>query len=613
MEPPATQPRPQTIMTARRTTLTLTFAALLLAPLAALTAVESRPPIQSKLTSGVTFRSSDAGLQRLYDAAESGLARNITVVGGMRLITEGGGYAGAYLESAPKGGEIYATRDPQIALNHQLAFVLYPRADGRMPAAVFSAGHARRTKNDQKPAEGMIWHPEPGILGSHQSLAHDWDLPETAWKTYFWIGRDRDYLQRLYSAVEAYDAHLWRTRDSNRDGLLEVWCTFDTGEDASLRYGERNAPTRWPFDLPPGARGTPDPQHPASFQSYWVELFKDKRPAPRPEELRVPFASMDLMAWSYDGRIALSKIARELGNGREDHWRQKAQEVRQKVIKSLWVPERHACFDRDREGNILPELIHNNLRAMHHGLFTQEMADAFIREHLLNPQEFWTYAPLPSIAINEALFRNVPGNDWSGQPQGLTYQRAIRALENYGHQAEVSLIGGRLLHILQKNGTGFPQQLDPFTGAGPASKHGDYSPMMFAVLEYVSRLHGIHVDVEGDRVWWSALGESKDFTYTQRWGERIWTLVCEKRQLRASLNGRELFSCTAGARLVTDKDGKVCEVVGISAEQRGITLRSGTRQWQLNVLPNQVWGFDGATPGLLRATPFDHPFRQGAR
>ncbi len=225
------------------------------------------------------------------------------------------------------------------------------------------------------------------------------------------------------------------------------------------------------------------------------------------------------MAWSYDGRVALSKIARELGNGREDYWRQKAEEVRQKVIKALWVPEKHACFDRDRQGNILPELIHNNLRVMHHGLFTQEMADAFIREHMLNPKEFWTYTPLPSIAVNESLFRSNKGNDWSGQPMGLTYQRAIRALENYGHYAEISLIGERFFEIIQKNGSRFPQQFDPFTGVGSSPAQEDYSPMMFAALEYVSRLHGIQLNVENDRVWWSALaGSGKDFTYTQRAG-----------------------------------------------------------------------------------------------
>ena len=78
---------------------------------------------------------------------------------------------------------------------------------------------------------------------------------------------------------------------------------------------------------------------------------------------------------------------------------------------------------------------------MYYGVFTQEMADAFIRHHLLNPEEFWTPTPIPSIAINEPLFKNVEGNNWSGQVQALTLSRGLHALEKYGHYAEVSLLG----------------------------------------------------------------------------------------------------------------------------------------------------------------------------
>ena len=98
---------------------------------------------------------------------------------------------------------------------------------------------------------------------------------------------------------------------------------------------------------------------------------------------------------------------------------------------------------------------------MYHGTFTQSMADKFIKHHLLNPEEFWTRLPLPSIAVNEPLYRNHPGNDWSGQPQGLTYQRAIGALENYGHFAEVTLLGQKLIPVLIDNDYKFSQQLDP--------------------------------------------------------------------------------------------------------------------------------------------------------
>ena len=66
---------------------------------------------------------------------------------------------------------------------------------------------------------------------------------------------------------------------------------------------------------------------------------------------------------------------------------------------------------------------------MWYGVFTQDMADAFIKHHLLNPEEFWTPVPLVSIAANDPLYGTAGVNNWSGQPQGLTYQRAIGALE----------------------------------------------------------------------------------------------------------------------------------------------------------------------------------------
>jgi hypothetical protein len=368
----------------------------------------------------------------------------------------------------------------------------------------------------------------------------------------------------------------------------------------------RSAPTRWPFDFPPVGDRLPDPQDPGNFQRYWSEYYGDNLPPPTHDQVLVPIASMDVMAFSYDGRATLAKIAHELGNGREQFWRQQAEEVRRRLIGGLWAPERHACFDRDRTGKRLEELIHNNLRAMYYGVFTQPMADAFIRYHLLNPAEFWTPLPLPSIAVNDPLFRNDSGDNWSGQPEGLTYQRAIRALENYGHFAEVSLLGRKLLWAVGRE-CRFTQQFDPFTGAPASGQQDGYGCTILAVLEYISRMHGIHLDVESDRIWWSGLADDgKEFTYTQCWGDRIWMLTCEKGHFTACLNSRNLFSCAAGVRVVTDLEGNVREVVGIDPVQRPVVLRVGGTRHELTVAPNRVYQLDGS---VLRAAPFDYPHR----
>jgi hypothetical protein len=448
---------------------------------------------------------------------------------------------------------------------------------------VISGETARKEGMDQHPPEAMLWLPEAGIVADFE-MFQGYCFPDPAWKMYFWTGKDRTYLAKLYRALERHDGYLWRTRDSNGDGLLETWCVWDTGEDSSTRFETRHVPMRWPSDLPPG--GNP--------------------------KVLAPIASMDIMAYSYAGRATLARIAHELGNGREEYWRQQAEDVRQRLMKGLWDPARHACFDRDRTGKVMPELVHNNLRAMYFGVFNQEMADAFIKYHLLNPDEFWTPLPLPSIAVHEPLYRNIPGNNWSGQPQGLTYQRAIRALENYSHFAEVSLLGDKFLKVLIRNGNKLVQQYDAISGKAAAQTRDGYGPTILAALEYISRMYGISLEVEQGQVWWSGLNNAgPDFTYTQQWGDRLWKLSCERGQLTAYLNGSELFSCTAGVRVVTDLEGRLREVVGIDSVQRAIELRATGKRHELTVSPNQVYAIGAEGMKFLRKAPFDYPMLPG--
>lgn len=557
----------------------------------------STPPFAARLPTGVTFQSDDPELQRLYDTAVERMQKNIVpFTPSMNILVEGGGYPNAWIETQPMGGEMFAKRDPQVALNNQVLFLLTQREDGRLPGMIVSGASARKHGWDRSPPKGFLWMPEQDVAADFEML-QGFCFAEPAWRMYHWMGRDKAYLQKLYAALEAYDRYLWATRDSNGDCLLETWCVWDTGEDGSTRHGTRYAPESWPYEKPPGTEGLPTPHDPAA-------------------ESMVPFASMDVMSYSFSARATLAIIAEELGNGRQTHWKQQAEEVRARLVKGLWVAEQHACFDLDKNGRRLPELIHNNLRCMWHGIFTQEMADAFIKHHLLNPREFWTPVPLVSIAVGEELFFNGKRNNWSGQPQGLTYQRAIQALERYGHFAEVTLLGQKLLPALLRNDCNFTQQLDPFTGEPSGQKPDGYGPMILATLEYMSRMHGIHLDVERGQVWWSAVEtDGADFQYTQRWGERTFELRGAKGEMQGLVDGRSTFTCTAGTRVVTDLDGQVQYLVGITPEGRKVVLQRNGISHHVSVGANEIHGITEQGFELLQRVPFDypHPFMEPAR
>jgi len=91
----------------------------------------------------VSFRTSDARLQRLFDAAEAKAATNIVqFTPTMKILVEGGGYENAWIETQPMGGEMYAKRNIDIALNNQVIFMQSQRADGRFPGMIVRAPRA---------------------------------------------------------------------------------------------------------------------------------------------------------------------------------------------------------------------------------------------------------------------------------------------------------------------------------------------------------------------------------------------------------------------------------------------------------------------------------------
>ena len=464
----------------------------------------------------VSFSIDDPALQKLYDTACAKCLNNLRHFGPDLVLVEGGGYEKIWLETQPMGGEMYAKRNMEAALNNQLLFMRTQRADGRIA--------------------GSIECMKDGTVEPQCNKFQGFCFPWPALNMYYWMGQDRAYLDQLADCLERFDQYLWRTRDSNGDGCLESFCVYDTGEDNALRYGD--APNYCTTDTPPEGSDV------------------------------VPMASMDIMSFSYAARDTLAEISRIRGDGRETHWRKAADNVAAALKEHLWHEDKAACFDKDKHGRVMPILTHNSLRCMYWGSFSQEMADAFVQHHLLNPEEFWTSLPLPSVAANDPLFRNAPENNWSGQCEGLTYQRAILALERYGYEPLVTRLGHKLMQAVIDGGYVFTQQFDPFTGApscvSPVTKEplppdsdepfqDAYGPTLLAVLEYMAHIWG--VTLCRDQIWFS-LGSGHRYTYEQQWGEYLYRIESDGSEARIFVNGVEKHRSPCGMRIITDYNGE---------------------------------------------------------
>jgi hypothetical protein len=518
----------------------------------------SKEPERSAVGSStkVSFTTTDSILQKIYDRAEYLAKENIIDYGDRKVMKEGAKYVSVWLETQPMGGAMYAKRDLEIARNNIEIFIDYQREDGRFP--------------------GVIYNRE-GKLEPNYCQFQGFYLDRPAFELYFLLNKDKDFLLKVYQSLKKFDAYLWKTRDSDQNGCLETWCIFDNGEDHNVRFN--GFPNAWSFEYPP----TKEMASRLSKEELKIHCKQDSYdPA---IEMTVPIESMDVMSYSYSCRDVLALISGELKNGQEEIWRSKANEVKAKLKSYLWDEEKMACFDKDKNNEVMPILLHNNLRCMYLESFDQEMADQFIKYHLLNPKEFWTPMPLPSIAANDPKFENVDGNNWSGQPQGLTYQRSIQALENYGHFAELTMIGTKFLQVIGDS-IKFTQQFDPFKAVINNSKDG-YGPSILSALEFISRFYGIHITQ--DQIFWSCLNVKDDFDYQQKWNGNMYRLQTSNGIAKCMINDKEVFSFSKGARIVTDLNGTLIEAVGI--EKKASTIQFNSRQVSnsVKIEPNGVY------------------------
>lgn len=476
--------------------------------------------------SGVSFSCSDVELKNVFDDCENLCLQNRKFFGDYEVLIEGAKYNGVWLETQPMGGEMYAKRDLRIALANILIFLRNQRRDGKFPGMI---------------SQRDLWQ----SVAVHYDWMQGCFLAHSALKMYYLIGENREYLDLVYCALRDFDEYLWSCRDSNGNGCLESFCIWDTGEDnctVHMLHGlKMPLHGAWGKDTPPRERSP------------------------------FPYDSPQYMGYSYAARFVLSKISEILDNGEAELWRKRAEDVRANARRVLWDEERCAFFQRDSSGEFVNALTQENIKCMYLGLMTQDMADAFVKKHLMCDEEFWTPYPFPSIAANDPYFHvnekysnckdliealdekphGIDDNSWSGPINGLTWQRSIDALINYGYHAETVLVGRRILELLKKHRR-YVQNYNPFTGE-PAVGENGYGPTLLAALEYVSFLCG--VNIQYGMVYWSAAEKMGEFCYTQHMNGSAYTLKSDGERISAFVNGVRIFSSVVGVRIVTDAYG----------------------------------------------------------
>lgn len=293
------------------------------------------------------------------------------------------------------------------------------------------------------------------------------------WEVYR-AGRDKPFLREMYPKLLAYHGWWYRNRDHDRDGLAEYGATIDpadvTPEDcrqaAAWESGMDNAPR---FDA-----------------AFGTTVVANTAPADgRPLGWSLTQTSVDLNSYLAADKQYLADIAAELGHhDTARSLRRQAAAVHKAVCATMYEPDSGWFHDTDLAGRTRLTARGRGIEGvipLWTGTASSRQAAA-ARRVLLDPDEFATFLPCPTVARSSPFF------DAEGYWRGLVwldhYYFTVEGLRRYGYHDDAR----RLVAALLANASGLTGQhpiaenYDPLTGQARNSPNFSWSAALLLPL-----------------------------------------------------------------------------------------------------------------------------------
>lgn len=286
------------------------------------------------------------------------------------------------------------------------------------------------------------------------------------------LNGDKDFLTKIYKSGQKWDAWLRKYRMTTGRGLIEMFCGFDTGHDNSGRLEGISCPG-----------------------NYVKDGVTQNAGVLPPDDGITPILAVDMNCNFYGDEKALAEIARILGRTEEAAaWEVSAKAVKDALFRYCWNEEDGFFYDVDRHGNQRKykssTIFHLFLEKVLDPEKDRDMIDRIYREHIKNPDEFWTPYPFPSMAVNDPSCRNHKSyNCWGYYTQGGIVLRCSRWMDVYGWQKDCDHVYEKWMETWTDHydTVKLAQEIDPITGE-PTKCSQWYSSCMMAYLYGARRL-----------------------------------------------------------------------------------------------------------------------------
>ena len=366
-------------------------------------------------------------------------------------------YPGVWMEHI-YDSVIYARLEPagsELPKTTILSFIELQREDGHLPYAIFDPARLGGRTSGYSQIQECV---------SFSSLCYD---------TYELTG-DGEFLKTVYNACKKWVDWLEKNRMTRGCGLIEMFVGYDTGHDHSGRLEGLSCPGNYRLPGKPAA--------------------EDASILP-PDETVAPIFAVDMNCNFYGNLKAIAKMARELESGEAEEYEKRAAEVKRRLIEICYDEKDAFFYDVDKHGNkrkyLSSTIFHLFLEKVLTWEEDREMIERIYREHIKNPEEFWTEYPFPSMAVSDpSLKRDAKKNCWGYFSQGLIALRCTRWMDAYGWSEDFDHLCEKWIEAWTRcyDDFKFGQELDPFTGK-PSECSEWYSSCMLFYIYAAKRLH----------------------------------------------------------------------------------------------------------------------------
>lgn len=203
---------------------------------------------------------------------------------------------------------------------------------------------------------------------------------------------------------------------------------------------------------------------------------------------------VDLNCYLYREHRAMAELARLLGRDAEaERYTVKAERIKEAVNDQLWDEGDGIYYDRiDKTGLLHREKGVSAFMPLWAGIASREQARRLVKEHLINPSEFWAQYPVCTLSRDSTAYRQFGAQppsglcNWNGTTWIPTNYMVFHGLMDYGYRDIARALAEKTFELVyvRNERTREYYNADDGSGYGRNPFYGWSTLGYFMLLEY---------------------------------------------------------------------------------------------------------------------------------